>query len=104
MISAFVLSLAMSATMVPPGEGVENHAQPAHFTQPTIMLYERYEEDHDRRLAWEAYCKELDQLWHDYRVTGSTPVAWRTYKAAAGQAKRRYVFQDPYYLPIVGQH
>lgn len=102
MISSIVLSLAMSATSVPPGYPVENHAQPAHFAQPTVRVFERYAEDHDRRLAWNAYTLELDQLWSQYRHAGSTPAAWQTYKDAASQARRRYVLQDPYLLPIVG--
>jgi hypothetical protein len=101
MISAFVLSVAMSTTMVPPGEEVVNHAHPAHYGQPTIRTFERRAEDTDRKLAWVAYCRELDQLWSEYRASGSTPAAWRIYVAAAGQAKRRYVFADPYLAPIV---
>jgi hypothetical protein len=103
MVSAFVLSVAMSATMVPPGEPVVNHAHPGHYAQPTIRIFERKGEDTDRKIAWEAYCKELDQLWVDYRAAGSTPVAWRKYLANAGQARRRYVFQDPYLAPIVDE-
>ena len=101
MISAAILSLAMSSTMVPPGQQVVNHAHPAHYAQPTIRIFERRGEDRDRRVAWEAYCKELDTLWAAYRAAGSTPVAWAKYNEAAGQAKRRYVYQDPYLMPIV---
>jgi hypothetical protein len=101
MVSAFVLSVAMSTTMVPPGEEVVNHAHPGHYAQPTIRIFERRAEDNDRKIAWMAYCKELDQLWSEYRATGSTPAAWRKYVATAGQAKRRYVFADPYLAPIV---
>jgi hypothetical protein len=101
MISSFVLSLAMSSTMAPPGQPVVNHAHPAHYGQPTIRLFERRGEDRDRRIAWEAHCRELDQLWAAYRAAGSTPVAWRQYIDAAGQAKRRYVFQDPYLAPVI---
>lgn len=101
MISAAILSLAMSSTMVPPGQPVVNHAHPAHFAQPTIRIFERRSEDRDRRIAWEAYCKELDALWAEYRAAGSTPVAWRNYIDAASQAKGRYVYQDPYLAPVV---
>ena len=66
MIAAFVLSLAMSTTMVPPGEPVVNHAHPAHFAQPTIRVFERRAEDTDRKLAWVNYCRDLDQLWSEY--------------------------------------
>lgn len=101
MISAFVLSVAISTTTVPPSEEVANHAHPGHYAQPTIRVFERRAEDNDRRIAWVAYCRELDQLWAEHRAAGSTPAAWRTYKTAAGQAKRRYVFGDPYLAPIV---
>ena len=104
MISALVLSVAMSTVAVPPNERVENHAHPAHNAQPTIRRYERYQEDHDRRVAWEAYTKEIDQLWQDYREAGSTPAAWRKYKLAAAEAKRQYVWQDLYLMPIVDQN
>jgi hypothetical protein len=103
MISTMLLSMAMSSTMVPPGYPVVNHASPGKWAQPTVRLFERQGEDRDRQIAWEAYVKELDQLWLEYRMAGSTPAAFRKYLAAAGQAKRRYVFQDPYYLPIVDE-
>jgi hypothetical protein len=101
MVTAFALSLAMSTTMVPPGEEVVNHAHPSHYGQPTIRVFERRAEDTDRKLAWIAYCRELDQLWANYRASGSTPAAWRKYVDEAGQAKRRYVIGDPYLAPIV---
>jgi hypothetical protein len=101
MVSAYVLSIALSATAVPPGEQVINHAHPAHYGQPTIRVFERRSEDTDRKLAWVSYCRELDILWAQYRAAGSTPAAWRMYVDAAGQAKRRYVYGDPYYAPIV---
>jgi hypothetical protein len=103
MVSTSVLALALSATAVPPGQPVVNHAHPAHSAQPTIRVFERRGEDRDRRLAWDVYCRELDQLWADYRAAGSTPAAWRKYIDDAGQAKRRYVFQDPYLMPIVSE-
>jgi hypothetical protein len=101
MISAIALSIALSAASVPPGEEVVNHAHPGHYAQPTIRTFERRGEDTDRKLAWVAYCRELDLLWSDYRAAGSTPAAWRRYVSAAGQAKRRYVLGDPYLAPIV---
>ena len=101
MISALALSLAMSTTMVPPGQEVVNHAHPGHYAQPTIRVFERKPVDEDRKLAWQAYCRELDMLWNEYRAAGSTPAAWRTYLSAAGQAKRRYVVNDPYLAPII---
>ena len=101
MISAWALSLAMSTTSVPPCCPVVNHAQPGHYAQPTIRRYERYDEDHARRLAWEAYCQELDKAWKEYRAAGSTSEAMQTYKKMAGQAKTRYIYNDPYYAPIL---
>jgi hypothetical protein len=101
MIATFVLSVAMSTTMVPPGEQVVNHAHPGHSAQPTIRIFERRGEDTDRKIAWRGYCQELDQLWAEYRAAGSTPAAWRKYVAEAGLAKRRYVIGDPYLAPIV---
>ena len=101
MLSAWALSLALSTTSVPPGYPVVNHAQVGHYTQPTIRRYERYEEDHGRRLAWEAYSLELDKAWKEYRAAGSTAEAFATYKKVAGQAKTRYIYQDPYYAPIL---
>ena len=86
---------------VPPGELVVNHAQPYHWAQPTIRRFERREEDAARRRNWDLYVRELDDLWKEYRRAGSTERAWRAYRAAAGQAKRRFIFNDPYYAPIV---
>lgn len=101
MISALVLTVALSTATTPPCEEVVNHAHPAHYAQPTIRTFERRAEVRDRRAAWLAYCNELELLWSDYRAAGSTPEAFRKYLAAAGQAKRRYVFGDPYLAPIV---
>jgi len=101
MISALVLTVTLSTATTPPGDEVVNHAHPAHYAQPTIRTFERRAEDQDRRVAWLAYCNELELLWSDYRAAGSTPAAFRKYVAAAGQAKRRYVFGDPYLAPIV---
>jgi hypothetical protein len=52
-------------------------------------------------VAWQAYCRELDALWADYRAAGSTPAAWRIYVQSSGLAKQRYVVGDPYLAPIV---
>jgi hypothetical protein len=101
MTAALALSVALSATTVPPGREVVNHAHPGHYAQPTIRIFEREAVDRDRRSAWEAYNRELDLLWSRYRAAGSTPAAWRQYLSAAGQAKRRYVYGDPYLAPIV---
>ena len=100
MLTSIFMSLALSAVMVPPGESVVNHAQPAHYTQPTIQRFERRNEDTVRRMNWELYSQELEQRWHDYRQAGSTPIAWGEYKLAAARAKRRYLLADPYLLPF----
>lgn len=91
--------IAISSVMVPPDHSVVNHAQPGHYTQPTIPRFIRRNEDQARRLQWESYFSELDILWKEYRDAGSTPEAFTRYTKAAGQAKRRYLFVDPYLLP-----
>ncbi|ADB14755.1 hypothetical protein Psta_0058 [Pirellula staleyi DSM 6068] len=101
MLPAMLISLALTTTAVPPGEYVENHAGVGKFAQPTIRRFERREEDRDRRAAWDSYTKELDLLWTAYRTAGSTPAAWRKYLTDANEAKRRYVWADPYLVPIV---
>lgn len=93
--------LLSAALAVPPGEMAVEHTQPGHSGQPVIRRFERREEDNGRRLAWDGYVRELDFLWSEYRRKGSTTRAWRDYKRAVGQAKRRYVFQDPYLVPVV---
>ena len=70
---------------------------------PVVRVFERRAEDAERRVNWNAYCRELDQLWLQYRAAGSTPEAWRAYVVAADQAKLRYVSADPYLVPIVGR-
>jgi hypothetical protein len=100
MLSA-VIFVSLSTTMVPPGEEVVNHAHPGHYAQPTIRVFERRAEDNDRRVAWNAYCRQLDELWAIYRAAGSTPAAFRAYQGAAAQAKRRYVLADPYLAPVI---
>jgi hypothetical protein len=94
------LLLVISATLVPPYEQVEDHSQPSHWAQPTVVKFERWQDEMDRRNAWEGYNRELDQLWKEYRRAGSTPRAWRDYNRAASQAKRRYVYGDPWYVPV----
>ncbi len=86
---------------VPPGEAVVEHAHPGHSGQPVIRRFERREEDNGRRLAWKGYVRELNFQWSEYRRKGSSSRAWQDYKRAVGQAKSRYVFQDPYLVPIV---
>jgi hypothetical protein len=101
MLSAWALSLTVSTTSVPPCCSLANQGHAGDCTQPTIRRFERYEEDHGRRLAWEAYSLELDKAWKAYRVAGSTDAALLIYKRVAGQAKTRYIHQDPYYAPIL---
>jgi hypothetical protein len=103
MLSAWLVSLSMSTTMVPPGYPVENHAHPGHSAQPTVQLFERKSVDRSRRNAWNAYNAELDQLWADFRAAGSTPAAFADYKFKVNAAKSRYLFNDPYLLPIIDE-
>lgn len=100
MISAWALSVAVSTTAVhQPMEGAAPIDQ--NVIQPTIRRCERCPVDQARKQAWLAYCRELDRAWADYRAAGSTAEALQTYKQVVGQAKTRYVFQDPYYAPIL---
>ena len=101
MLSGLVLMIAASATMVPPGYSAENNGSRGVYTQPVIRRYERFEEDYSRRLAWERYCRRLDNLWKDFRDAGSTPEAFDKYQREAGIAKRDYVFADPYLVPVL---
>jgi hypothetical protein len=103
MLSAWLVSLAASTTMVPPGYPVENHAHPGHSAQPTVQLFERRMVDRARRNAWDAYCAELDQYWADFRAAGSTPAAMADYKLRVNAAKTRYLYNDPYLLPIIDE-
>jgi len=90
----------MAALAVPPGERVIEHTQPYHSGQPIVRVFERRAIDEARQANWEAYVRELDDLWLDYRAAGSTARAWRNYKRAALDAKRRFVYNDPYFLAI----
>jgi len=92
--------MAVSATALPPGVPVANHASPGKYAQPTIRRFERAEVDNERRVAWEAYVAHLDTLWAQYRAAGSTPDAFRLYQDSAMAAKRRYVYQDPYLTAV----
>ena len=103
MLSAWLVSLAMSSTMVPPGYPVENHAHVGHYAQPTVQLFERRSVDRFRRNAWVAYNAELDQLWADFCAAGSTPAAFADYKFKVNAAKTRYLYNDPYLLPIINE-
>lgn len=99
----FVLAFAMASTAVPPGEEVEDHSQPFHYTQPELRRFERHPDDYDRRLAWESYVRELADLRKEYREEGSTSRAWRRYIRGVAEAKRRYVYGDIYLAPIVDE-
>jgi hypothetical protein len=101
MLPALALSIALSATAVPPGAPVANHAQPGHDTQPTVQIFEREAVDNYRRANWLQYNAELERLWQIYRAAGSTPLAWQAYQASAEAAKYRYLYADPYLLPVV---
>lgn len=101
MLSALALSLALSATAVPPGAPVENHAHGAHYGQPTVQVFARKPVDEYRKANWLRYNAELETHWRAYRAAGSTPAAWQTYLANAEAAKYRYLYADPYLLPVV---
>ena len=92
--------IVMTAIMVPPNEPVADHSQPYHYTQPTIRTFERRDEDDARRSNWDSYTRELEDLWTEYREAGSTVRAWKLYQREAYQAKRRFIYNDPYYVPI----
>jgi|GEM_PF-1583530 hypothetical protein len=103
MMPALALSVVLSATAVPPGTPVVNHAQPGHYAQPTVQVFERKPVDDYRKANYVQYVAELDQLWQAYRNAGSTPAAWQTYQAGVSAARYRYLYSDPYYLPVVRQ-
>src|SRR5690349_24938371 len=101
MLPALALYVALSATAVPPGTPVENHAHPGHYAQPTVQVFERKPVDDYRKASWIRYNADLEQLWQTYRLAGSTPAAWQAYQAGANAAKYRYLYDDPYLLPVV---
>lgn len=101
MISAWALSVAVSTsgTSSPSANGAADAGQGA--IQPVIRRCERCPMDQARKQAWIAYCRELDRAWAEYRAAGSTPEAMEKYKKIVSQAKTRYIYQDPYYAPIL---
>jgi hypothetical protein len=109
MVSSVLMSVALCipgghpADCAGAGTGYSNGVASSLTGPPVIRVFERRAEDAERRANWNAYCRELDQLWLQYRASGSTPEAWRSYVAAADQAKLRYVSNDPYLVPIVGR-
>lgn len=92
--------IAAATTFVPPGESVIDHSQPYHSAQPTVRRFEDRPIDDRRRRNYNSYVNELDRLWQEYRLAGSTPPAFRLYQDEAAQAKRRYIYADPWYVPI----
>lgn len=102
MISTIAFSIVVtSSSLVPPGYSVSDHSQPGHWTQPTIRRFERKAEDDSRRAAYSDFNAELDRLWTEYVQANRTAEAWEAYKAGVRAARTNYVFQDPYYAPIV---
>lgn len=101
MISAWALSVVVSTTSAVPESLEGNPPVDRNVIQPIIRRCERCPVDQARKVAWLAYCRELDKAWADYRAAGSTPEAMETYKKVVGQAKTRYIYQDPYYAPIL---
>jgi hypothetical protein len=107
MLSSVLVSVALC---VPGGHSCGCDGGPGYSSAPSgitgppvVQLFERRAEDNERRANWNAYCRELDQLWTQYRAAGSTPEAWRVYVGAVDQAKLRYVANDLYFVPIVGR-
>ncbi len=102
MISAWALSVVVSTTPAAVNDATDGTpTADQNVIQPTIRRCERCPVDQARKVAWLAYCRELDRAWADYRAAGSTAEAMETYKKVVGQAKTRYVYQDPYYAPIL---
>lgn len=90
-----------SATMVPPWDTPENHAQPYHGGAPVVRRFERRTVDDERRARWEQYTRRLDAAWRTYRIAGSTPEAWEDYKRERSRVRYEYLYYDPYLLPFV---
>lgn len=102
MMSAWALSVVVSTTTATPCPGADGLAAAGQdLVVPTIRRCERCPVDQARKQAWLAYCRELDRAWTDYRAAGSTAEAMERYKQVVGQAKTRYIYQDPYYAPIL---
>ena len=66
----------------------------------TVRRFEDRRMDDERRDNYGVYVNELDQLWREYRAAGSTPQAFRIYQREAAQAKQRYIYRDPWLVPI----
>ena len=106
MLSAWLVSLAMSTTMVPPGQPLQvNHAHPAHGGQPVIVVMDPYRraEDQLRRANWNVYCEQLTAAWDKFEKNRNADfdLALKTYKADANAIKYKYLNDDPYLVPIV---
>lgn len=95
-----ILIAAAATSFVPPNEPVVDHSQPYHYTQPTVRRFEDRRMDDQRRESYNVYVNEIDRLWQEYRLAGSTPQAFRVYQDEAAQAKTRYIYRDPWYVPI----
>ena len=104
MLSAWALSVVVSTTSVtqdsPMVEEGPYSSEP-ETVSPVIRRFDRYSVDQARKQAWLSYCRELDKAWAEYRAAGSTAEAIAKYKTIVSQAKTRYVYQDPYYAPIL---
>ena len=103
MISGFVLSFAMTACSVPPGEATVDHTQPYHQGQPMVRYFHRRRVDDARRCAWEAYVGQLEENFKDYVRAGRSPEAWQGLNVDNRFAKQDYVYQDPYLVPVTPQ-
>jgi hypothetical protein len=101
MISAWALSIVVSSTPIATCHSSDGDCGVEKIPQPVIRRCERCTIDQARKQAWLAYCRELERAWEEYRAAGSTPEAMEKYKKVVGQAKTRYIYQDPYYAPIL---
>ncbi|MBX9790308.1 MAG: hypothetical protein K2Y37_15425 [Pirellulales bacterium] len=93
--------IATAVLMVPAGQQPQNHCQPWHSGAPVIRRFERRPDDEARERNYNAYVRRLDELWSEYRATGSTKRAFEVYKQEATAAKRRYVERDIYLVPVL---
>lgn len=86
------MSLALAASAGCACDGGSNSSQ-------SILRPASQPVDYDSS-AWNAYRRELDRLWSEYRRAGSTADSFERYKSAAQLAKRRYVYGEAEELSV----
>ena len=99
MLSAFLLSLSLTAALQSPAAAADRLG--ADFLQPAPLRSEQPGE-FSRRLAWEAYCRDRDRLEREYREAGATPAAWKRYQAHIKRLRMYYLFDDLFVTPALG--